>query len=95
MISLNLRTVKGRRINAMGASCTGHSLSDLYKTYSNAKNEAFNRCLAMCEADNGISFRVRSANRFGFIASWLYKKDDVWYRRVETKDNSYIVEQSF
>ena len=94
MITLSLNTVRGKRVNAMGVACTAYSLSDIYKTWSNAKSKAFNRCVAMCEADNGISFRVGNANTFGFTATWLYKKDDILYRRVETKDNSYIVIQN-
>lgn len=96
MIILNLRTAKGRKIDAMGVACKGYTLDDIYKTtWSNAKTEAMKRCMDMCENDNGVCFRVGNANSFGFTVTWLYKKDDVWYRRVETKDNSYIVEQNF
>lgn len=95
MINLNLRTAKGRKIDAMGVACKGYNLEDIYKTtWSNAKTEAMKRCMNMCEADNGVCFRVGNANSFGFTATWLYKKGNVWYRRVETKDNSYIVEQN-
>ena len=59
------------------------------------KSKAIKRCMNMCEAGNGVCFRVGNANSFGFTATWMYKKGNVWYRRVETKDNSYIVEQSF
>ena len=93
MIKLSLNSVHGKRVNAMGVACKGYSLSDLYKTCSSAKYEAFNRCMTMCEADKGIGFRVGNANTFGFTATWLYKRGNVWYRRVETKDNSYIVVQ--
>ena len=38
MINLNLRTAKGRRIDAMGVACKGYNLEDIYKTtWSNAK----------------------------------------------------------
>lgn len=95
MINLNLRTAKGRKIDAMGVACKGYTLEDIYKTtWSSAKTEAMKRCMDMCEDDNGVCFRVGNANSFGFTATWLYKKDNVWYRHVETKDNSYIVAQN-
>ena len=38
MINLNLRTAKGRRIDAMGVACKGYNLEDIYKTtWSSAK----------------------------------------------------------
>lgn len=95
MIKLSLNTAYGKRVNAMGVSCRGYSLSDIYKTWSNAKTKAFNRCMALCQADSGISFRVGNVSSFAFTATWLYKKDGMWYRRVETKDNSYVIAQIF
>ena len=93
MITLSLNTVRGKRVNAMGVACTEYSLSGIYKTWSNAKSKAFNRCVTMCEADNGMSFRVGNANTFGFTATWLFRKDGKCFRRVETKSNSYLIEQ--
>ena len=94
MINLNLRTAKGRRIDAMGVACKGYTLEDIYKTtWSIAKTEAMKRCMDMCEADNGVCFRVGNANSFGFTATWLYRKGRKWFRRVETKSNSYLIEQ--
>ena len=95
MIILNLRTARGRRIDAMGVACKGYNLQDIYKTtWSNSKSEAIKRCMAMCEDDNGVCFRVGNANSFGFTATWICRKDGKWYRRVETKDNSYLIEQN-
>lgn len=94
MINLNLRTAKGRKIDAMGVACKGYNLEDIYKTtWSNAKTEAMKCCMDMCEADNGVCFRVGNANNFCFTATWLYRKDGKWFRRVETKSNSYLIEQ--
>ena len=92
MIRLDLRTAKGKRVNKMGINCKGIFLTDLYHTPSSAKVYAYKKAMETCRNEGGTSFRIGNANCFQFTASWLVKHGDKTYRRVLTKENSYIVE---
>lgn len=71
----------------------GVRLSDIFKTYSQEKEKAYQWCYEQFSKDEFASnFHIARCGTFGFIAcwkSWHYEKGD--YIRVETAKNSYIV----
>lgn len=92
MREYKLSTSRGRQIYDMGNRCCWLDLRNVYSKWSDAKEEAFNRCWDMYINDeNSSDFGIGNANSFGFTASWLAEKDGENILRVETKDNSYLV----
>ena len=85
-------TKRGKELIDMGERCCWQSLRNLYGSWSDAKQRAFDRCLEQYENDNqATAFGVGNANTFGFTASWVAIKDGENVMRIETKDNSYLV----
>ena len=92
MRELKLSTKAGQRVYAMGSSCCWSYLHNLYDSWSDAKQRAFDRCWEMyCNDENSSAFGIGNANCFGFTASWLCIVNGEEVMRVETKDNSYLV----
>lgn len=93
MVLLKGSTNKGQKVVAMYKRLTGYTLSDLYKSWSKAKDVAYDECRTMCINEGGFGFRVGSANSTQFTAGWIVcdKYDVIEVVRVETKDNSYKV----
>ena len=92
MKEFKLSTKTGKRIYDMGCHCCWFSLHNLYDTWSDAKERAYNWCYDQYRNDeNSSAFGIGNANCFSFTASWLctYKGEEVL--RVETYRNSYIV----
>ena len=82
----------GQGILWSASRCEGHTLNDIYNSYSNAKQQAYNDCLRWFnECDNSRDFRVGNANTFGFCACWYCDYDGERALRYETKSNTYIV----
>ena len=85
-------TNRGKQLMKTGDKCCRHTLSDIYKKPSLAKQMAFNRCYEEYLNDLESSyFGVGNANSYGFTCSWLAIKDGENIMRIETKDNSYLV----
>lgn len=85
-------TERGQKIIAMRSRCCWQSLRNLYKTWSVAKQSAYDWCRSQYEADeNASGFGIGNANTYGFTASWLTVIGGEKALRVETKDNSYLV----
>lgn len=85
-------TKRGKELLSMGEKCCWSSLYNLYDTWSEAKQKAFDWCREQFINDNkATDFGVGSANSFGFTCSWLTIKDGEDIMRIETKDNSYII----
>ena len=85
-------TKRGQELIAMGERCCWGSLYNLYDSWSQAKQQAFDRCLEQYANDNqSTAFGVGNANTFSFTCSWLAVKDGEDILRIETKDNSYLV----
>ena len=85
-------TKRGQQLIAMGERCCWSSLHNLYDTWSQAKEQAFDWCWEQYLNDeNHSAFGVGNANSFGFTASWLLTKNGEDAMRIETKDNSYLV----
>jgi len=87
-------TKAGQRIIARYLYLEGRTLSDLYSTWSSAKQNAYDWCFEQFrKQENSEDFRVGSANTFGFSAGWsVYDENgNLKEVRLETKDNSYKV----
>ena len=85
-------TKRGQSLIDMGTRCCWQSLHNLYDSWSNAKQRAYDYCWEQyCNDNESTAFGVGNANSFGFTASWLFVKDGENVMRIETKDNSYLV----
>ena len=85
-------TKRGQQLIAMGNRCVYTRLSDIYTTWSQAKQNAYDYCYnEFLKSDNHTGFGVGNANTFGFTASWLCTINSENAMRIETKDNSYVV----
>ena len=91
MRTLKSSTSQGKRVINMAIRCNSTTLEELYKKYSNQKQQAYNYCYELFIREEGYNFRVGNANIFGFTACWLVKGEHFDELRVETKDNSYRV----
>lgn len=87
-------TVKGQRIVSMFGRWDGYYLDEVYGRYSKAKADAWEECLAWCEADGGKEFHIGSHNCTTFTCAWTYTDKETGHRiiRVETAKNSYKVD---
>lgn len=85
-------TKRGQALISMGTRCCWKSLHNLYDSWSEAKQKAFDWCFEQYINDNhSTAFGVGNANSFGFTCSWLAIKDNENVMRIETKDNSYLI----
>lgn len=85
-------TKRGQQLINRGNNCYASSLSQIYKTWSQDKQDAYEWCyIEYLNSDNHSAFGVGNANTFGFTASWLCTINGENAMRIETKDNSYIV----
>ena len=85
-------TKRGQHLLDMGNRCVYTRLSDIYTTWSQSKQFAWEWCYnEYLDSDNHTAFGVGNANTFGFTASWLCTINGENAMRIETKDNSYIV----
>ena len=91
MRTFKASTSKGKRVINMAIRCNSTTLEELYETYSNKKQQAYDDCYESFIREEGYNFRVGNANTFGFTACWLVSGEDFETLRVETKDNSYRV----
>lgn len=85
-------TKRGQELISTGERCCWSSLHNLYDSWSQAKQQAFDWCGEQYANDNqSTAFGVGNANSFGFTCSWLSIKDNENIMRIETKNNSYLV----
>lgn len=92
MKEVKASTKRGQELILMGERCCYSSLYNLYDSWSESKQKAFDWCREQFANDNhSTAFGVGNANSFSFTCSWLSIKDGENIMRVETKDNSYIV----
>lgn len=91
-IVLKESSAKGKAIIQRGSQYKGATLRQVYDSWSQAKENAYNYCynkyLATLDHD---SFSICSANGWAFTCSWLGKYEEQDALFFETKDNSYIV----
>ena len=92
MREYNASTKRGKQLIYMGGRCCWSSLHELYNSWSQEKQQAFDRCYEQYLNDNqSTAFGVGNATSYGFTCSWLAVKDGEDIMRIETKDNSYLV----
>ena len=88
--SINTKT--GNRLYNRYVTCEGFYLSDVYNSYSPAKEQAYNWCWEKYMNTEGHnSFGICSHNTSFFTVSWngLYNGKEALF--VETPSNSYII----
>lgn len=66
-------------------------LSDVYGSYSTAKERAWNWCFTKMQSQNGYGFRIVSHNIMVFTCAWLYDAEDGTHMNYETAQHSYDV----
>ena len=92
MRELKASTKKGQEIIEKASHYTGTRLHEVYDSWSQAKENAYNWCWEeYCNTEKSSGFGICSANTFGFTVSWCGVKDGEDILRYETKDNSYLV----
>lgn len=88
MITVKSTTAKGKRLVEIGTHYEGTWLHQVYDSWSNAKQIAWDKCYdEYCNTDGAEQFGICSHNTFGFTVSWFTPHG----MRLETKDNSYLV----
>lgn len=81
-------TSLGKRLVAIGQNCEGTFLNQVYTTWSNAKQEAWDKYYdEYCNTEGAEQFSICSHNTFCFTCSW-FTPDGM---RLETSKNSYLV----
>ena len=66
-------TKEGDKIIAIGSRYEGNDLRQIYETWSNEKQEAFDSAFEMyCNSRHGNSFGICTHNTYGFTVSWLH-----------------------
>lgn len=88
---LSKNTKKGQSLIAQSKNNIGYELSDIYKTYSLAKKQAYWQCRRLCEREGGTSFRIISKNCNCFSVAWNVFYNGIRITRIETAYNSYAV----
>ena len=92
MKELRLSTKAGKRVYEMGCRYDARFLSQIYGSYSKAKENAYVRCYSeYLKTDEHDAFSICSHNTFGFTCSWVGKQDGEEIMRYETPKNSYLV----
>ena len=85
---VNGETKKGKDMLKSACYCDeGYALHEVYSSYSQAKQNAWEWCLNKCHEENGHNFHIISHNTFGFSVAW-YVSNGV---RIETPKSSYLV----
>lgn len=67
------------------------TLSDCYKCWSSAKQNAWHRCLVFCSEQNGTRMRIISSNGFVFSVAFLYREGNDLYLSHITRDGVYKI----
>ena len=81
-------TSLGKRLLAIGTSCEGTFLNQVYDKWSNSKQEAWDKCYEeYCNTYGAEQFSICSHNSYQFTCSW-FRPDGM---RLETAYNSYLV----
>lgn len=91
-IILRENSSRGQQIIARSKYSKGTTLRQVYGSWSQAKEDAFNKCYERyATTPEAHSFHICSANTWGFSVSWygMYEGQDALF--YETKDNSYVV----
>lgn len=88
MTTIKASTKKGMAMLERASYNEGFKLWDVYGTVSQAKQNAWEYCLSLCNRENGTNFRIISHNTFSFSIAWDVA-DGV---RIETAQNSYFVQ---
>ena len=96
-IQLKRSTSEGRRVIKIYSNLMGTSLSDLYKRPSQYTIDVYNKLYGYFSNDvdnnNGHSWRVtQKAGSWSWSCGWQFEIDGHKYIRVETRENSYIVD---
>lgn len=72
MIKVKLSTKRGKDLFERGSKWDGNTLNQIYDTWSQAKQQAYDRCYdEYLESHNNDAFSIISHNSFGFSVSWL------------------------
>ena len=92
MTILSANSKRGQQFVEAYDKSTKHTLKDAYTKPSKAKQEAFKRCQAVCERENGDRLRVISAGRqFFTVAFEVQNSQGATELRVITKEHDYLI----
>ena len=91
-------TALGQKLIDRGSNYDGYSLRDIYTTYSEHKQQAYDWCFEKFRRDlNSSDFSIISHNGWQFSVSWLFDYVDPETgeveraMQIETPNNSYTI----
>lgn len=90
-VKVKKETKKGRSMIAQSKRIIGYELSDVYKSYSLAKKQAYWQCKRLCGREGGYNFRIISKNCNFFSVAWNVVVEQTLVTRIETAYNSYVI----
>lgn len=92
MKELKYSTKAGKRIYEMGCRYDAMYLAQIYGSYSQEKQKAYDWCYEeYLKTENHDAFSICSHNTFGFSCSWTGTLNGESIMRFETSKNSYLV----
>ena len=81
-------TPLGRKIVDIGTNWEGTFLNQVYDSWSDAKQKAWEKCYdEYCNTEDAHMFGICSHNSYSFTCSWFTPLG----MRLETSKNSYLV----
>lgn len=87
MTIINANTKRASDFLRRASVSEGHSLRDVYATYSYEKAMSYRDCATKCAEEGGKNFRIISHNTFSYSVAW----DIPGGVRIETAKSSYLV----
>lgn len=87
-------TKKGQALLARAKNWEGTYLSDVYGSWSGAKERAWRECYEKCEAAHGWNFHICSHNGWAFSVAWEFinPESDEVMTQIETASGTYIID---
>ena len=92
MKKIKYSTKRGKALVESANRCTAKYLNQIYDSWSQAKQNAYDYCLDLYYAsENHELFGIGNQNTFGFTARWFCDIDGEPVCRIETRESSYAV----
>lgn len=89
-------TKRGQTLLARASEWDGTYLSDVYGSWSGAKERAWRECYEKCNAVNGTNFHICSHNGWAFSVAWEFINQETGevMTQIETSSGTYIIDGS-
>lgn len=80
------------KASAPGMYCKGYTLADVYDNWSNAKQNAYDYCMRLCNDLDGWNFRITGSNFMCFTVMFDFEHPETGelMRARITKDYNHL-----